>query len=104
MDKLRFHPGVSGLKVADFCNWQVRQAHRFRGISFDLDVPGSNCETDGSRRFYILKISRFLFSIFCAVLGIDAAQMKHRPIALAEEETPSIYIIPQGAEIRQSFS
>ena len=33
--------------------------------------------------------------------GYPAAEMKHGPIALVDENTPSVFIVPQGAVYRQ---
>ena len=33
--------------------------------------------------------------------GYPAAEMKHGPIALVDEETPSVFLMPRGADLRQ---
>ena len=33
--------------------------------------------------------------------GYPAAEMKHGPIALVDEQTPSVFLMPRGARLRQ---
>ena len=33
--------------------------------------------------------------------GYPAAEMKHGPIALVDEETPSVFLVPRGQRVRQ---
>jgi glucosamine--fructose-6-phosphate aminotransferase (isomerizing) len=90
IEELRSLPGA--VQQALLCDSQVRDvAHKYQGATTALYLGRQyNFPTALEGALKLKEIS------YIHAEGYPAAEMKHGPIALVDESTPSVFIIPHG--------